>query len=131
MTEVDTSGTLVALATWADSEALLPAYLNRHGAGGHSWQGPCAGQAAAHADVRPVDAILFHPCRLVRFDSGSYRGTCRVPVSQSHSTRETDGRRKWSRIADPRRRRASGAGLVDLATELKSDLLIIGAKAWQ
>jgi hypothetical protein len=40
---------------------------HRHGAGGHGGKGSCVGAALAHADLRPVDAVLFHPCGCAGF----------------------------------------------------------------
>ena len=59
---------------WADSEAVLPAYVMGMVLAGHRRQGPCAGAPPADADVRPADAVLLHPRRLVRLGSGARRG---------------------------------------------------------
>ena len=47
-----------ALASWADSEAVLPAYMLGMVLAGTVGKDH-AGQAAAHPDVRPAHAILF------------------------------------------------------------------------
>jgi hypothetical protein len=62
-----------ALATWADSEAVLPA-SHRNGARRNRRQGSRIGPAFAHADVRIADAVLFHPRGVFRFDSRVDRG---------------------------------------------------------
>ena len=54
---------MAALATWADSEAVLPAYLIGMVLAGRR-QGSRACAAIAYADVRAVDAILFYSRRL-------------------------------------------------------------------
>ena len=56
---------LGALALWADTEPVLPAYVMGMVLARHRGQGSCAGPAAAHVDVRIPDAVLLHSRRLL------------------------------------------------------------------
>ncbi len=52
-----------ALATWADSEAVLPAYLIGMVLAGTVGKDHALDQAAENIDIRHADAVLFHPRR--------------------------------------------------------------------
>ena len=59
---------LGSIATWADSEAVLPAYSVGMVLAGTVGRDHALIRRLRTADVRPVDAVLFHPRRLSGFD---------------------------------------------------------------
>ena len=65
---------LGALADWADSEAVLPAYLIGMVLAGTVGKDHAANPPFAYADFRIDDPILFHPSGHFCFNFGAYRG---------------------------------------------------------
>ncbi len=66
---------LGALAAWADSEAVLPAYIIGMVLAGTVGRDQCQ---APYPDLRLPHAVLFHSCGFVRLDAGAYRCSVRL-----------------------------------------------------
>lgn len=80
-----------ALAGWADSEAVLPAYLIGMvlaGTVGRSRTGP----TVTNVDIRIVDAVLLHTGGLLRVDPRACGCACRVYVLPDRQNRNQDHR---------------------------------------
>ena len=89
-----------ALSAWNGRAGLLgrqraraSGLSHRHGAGRDRRQGSRARQTSAHADVRTADAVLFHPRRLLCFDTAARCGAGSLRRLLSRQGRLQDHRR--------------------------------------
>src|SRR5271168_1307677 len=81
-----------ALASWADSEAVLPAYLIGMVLAGYRRQGSCARPTPEDIDVRTADAVLLHSRGLFCFDTRACRSPSGIFVFLSRQGRHEDRR---------------------------------------
>ena len=75
-----------ALASLGRQRSRPSRLSHRNGACRDRWQGSRPGQTIADADFRIADAVLFHPCGLVRLNTRAYRRArrlCLFPHCQS------------------------------------------------